>query len=52
MPFFDFGPLPLGLGPDFDLCRFDRSFFELPEAGLTMISPCGNRGDFAVVVEG
>ena len=38
LPFFDFGPFDFNLGPEFDLSHFDRSFFELPEAGLTMIS--------------
>jgi hypothetical protein len=38
LPFFDFGPFDSNLGPEFDLSHFDRSFFELPEAGLTMIS--------------
>jgi hypothetical protein len=33
MPFFDFGPFDFNLGPEFDLSHFDRSFFELPEAG-------------------
>ena len=38
LPFFDFGPFDFNLGPEFDLSHFDRSFFELPEAGLIMIS--------------